>query len=220
LDIYEIDRTALKIGHLSTIVIDEVDDLIGIPSRVTRKAEKEWKNFKRHPPPSFTLLTKIFASTKPDVVNDQNLSSQPLQSNILEHHESMQKSIQVIMSSATVHSNLKDYLVKETKWLNSDFVFISGHEKCGDSIGNKNSGGDTKHYALVITRDGHVKNIDDVHAVSTTKLQVTDGQAEGAAEVLWNAEEEPGEPSLSHGSLQQGWLFLIQNFQTHSHQLL
>ena len=165
LEIYDKDKESLQIESLSTLVIDEVDHVIGLPSESTRKKylPKAWKNFRKHPTAGRLLLNGIFTSRRPDAPSDIGPKSKNTRERLIEPDSSVP--MQVVMASATVDRGLVDYLT-EMHWLgssNTRYAIIHGQDISKSKVKDSVSSAVTYH-ALVVARDGRILNVKDVLA--------------------------------------------------------
>lgn len=175
LDVFNEDKDALQLDNLSTVVIDEVDHVIGLPSESTRTKflPKAWRNFRKHPTPGRILLNDIFSVRRPEAPSDiqrENVKDRESSSKTedgLPMRSSSSTPLQVVMSSATVDQGLIDYLT-EMHWLGSSearYSIIRGEESTESKADQNGSSSSTVTYhALVVTRDGQIVNLQDVSA--------------------------------------------------------
>ncbi|KLO09330.1 P-loop containing nucleoside triphosphate hydrolase protein [Schizopora paradoxa] len=143
LDIYASDASALQVDTLSTIYVDEVDHLIGVPAPYIRKSSEEraWRNFKKHPSVTRQLLDGI-----------------------LREHGSKTSGVQLVMSSATIHENLVEYLTEEG-WLGDDYVYISGKKvaaKTSFAVERSSEQAQVFHHAIVVHGNAKPQNLQDI----------------------------------------------------------
>lgn len=187
MDIYNMAPAALQIESLATIAVDEVDYLIDIPSPHLRKAREAtaWRNFRKHPSPTRQLLDAIMQARKPGSVPLVHLTTvHPLKrgapSRLTNHADrprgaaetqnlanSSVKPIQVIMTSATAHSNLRDYVLRDTRWIGGDegnYLSVLGREVNQRHVHMaevfQGARPEVVHHAFIVSRDGQLANID------------------------------------------------------------
>ncbi|THH06812.1 hypothetical protein EW145_g3823 [Phellinidium pouzarii] len=167
-EIYQEDREALQIEDLATLVIDEVDYLLDVPAPYLRKKREEaaWKNFRKHPSAARLLLEEILPRRKPGAVP---LAEVDYNDDDDRHRRSARRRgvsgrpLQVLVSSATVHSNLTDYLW-EARWMGDDRVVISGKQVAKTNAHIIYEDGkdepEVVHHAFVVSASGNVSNVD------------------------------------------------------------
>ncbi|KAF9462129.1 P-loop containing nucleoside triphosphate hydrolase protein [Collybia nuda] len=127
-DIFQEDAQALQLTGLSTVVVDEVDYLIETipkkdPNKSFRKAfEKASRKLLAHPGVTRELLDIIYVKRKE--INERRRDEPGL----TQHRRTSTSRVgdgtapQLIMSSATLRSHLRNYLFEESGWLNRDQV--------------------------------------------------------------------------------------------------
>ena len=116
LEAYKVDKEALQLERLSTVVVDEVDYLVPTVAKDPKKSywkayEKEVRKVRKHPGPTREILDIVYARRKELWEEQQGYNDVP----------------QLILSSATLRAHLKDYLFYESGWLNGlNLVKIGG----------------------------------------------------------------------------------------------
>ncbi|KAF9569872.1 P-loop containing nucleoside triphosphate hydrolase protein [Agrocybe pediades] len=166
-EVYEEDKTALKLDTLSTVVVDEVDYLVDIDDKNRRKI--------KHPGPTREMLDVIYARRKelcenqydPSEDEEGQYESAAEWRNGKEREEEIP---QLILSSATLKVHFKNFLFTESGWLNSyNLVKISGDKKSG--------AGRIMHSILVTTENG-VKNIEGAVQIAREEEEIRGMEAE------------------------------------------
>jgi hypothetical protein len=180
-DIYKADPEALQLKTLSTVVLDEADEMItAVPTLKDNKKKTEIirKRVEKHPHPTSQMLDVIYASRI-----KANLDSN--QAGGEKRHRS---DPQLIISSATLRTNLKRYLYGEKgllrrgklqKIFGVGFEDEEGHdveehpEVDGAVSRSEGNFGQRKitHCALLVSADGKVRNIP--RAVASTPQENT-----------------------------------------------
>jgi len=135
MDVYERHPKLLQLDTLSTVVVDEVDYLVETPSRkdpgksFKKAAEKAKRKLLAHPGPTRHLLNTIY-SRRIEVNqrrNDEAGWEIEKRRSGLPSDTMMPPSPQLVVSSATLRTHLRDYLYNESGWLDRDRVVkISG----------------------------------------------------------------------------------------------
>ncbi|KAF8585555.1 P-loop containing nucleoside triphosphate hydrolase protein [Ramaria rubella] len=140
-EIMETDRAALQIPTLDTVVVDEVDYLLPVPPQGASKKDK--RKWEAHPPPTLKLLNALFA--------DRSKIKR------MENSMSWRFPLQAVFASATLRHYLRRFLFGETIWMDrySEVVKIDFERE-----GKKDDVGMVKHYALVVDKQGAVRNLD------------------------------------------------------------
>ncbi|TDL28719.1 P-loop containing nucleoside triphosphate hydrolase protein [Rickenella mellea] len=214
LEIYDADQHALDINTLSTVVADEVDYLIDLPSENLNpeNAHRAWKNFTNHPSPTRKLLGEILQARKPGARSGTEHSTKDETSDRASsqnapkpagHLLQKQRSLQVVLSSATVTSNLMDYM-HNMHWL-EDYVHL-------DSIRpRKREIQEVTYHALIVDRDGRMKNMDGVLDNPENSFAFQNVPMESATDV---SGDQPGTPRVSedgdkHPNQKGRWLGIL-----------
>jgi superfamily II DNA/RNA helicase len=183
MDAYKEDRWALNLFTLSTIVLDEVDYLIKtVPRKDRNKSyglahEKAEKKVARHPGETRRFLDAVYR-------NEWNERRYSYGRSEGEDRRKWKKP-QLILTSATLHVHLKNFLFEQSGWLNKDhLVKISRDDERKKSEGKKTEPtgkqGTVLHSVLVVA-EGESKNIDGARVVP--ELKWTEGEAGVEAEV-------------------------------------
>jgi hypothetical protein len=137
LEVHKMDKEAVQLGMLSTVVVDEVDYLV--PTVVKDRKNSYWKAYEKaskkirmHPGPAREILDIIYArrkelgrihTTQKRMMNSRYNSAEEWR-NYIEAEEEIP---QLVLSSATLRVHLKDYLFGESGWLNGyNLVKING----------------------------------------------------------------------------------------------
>ncbi|KAF4623783.1 hypothetical protein D9613_002083 [Agrocybe pediades] len=166
-EVYEEDKTALKLDTLSTVVVDEVDYLVDIDDKNRRKI--------KHPGPTREMLDVIYARRKELCENqyDPSEDEEGQYESVAEwrnEKEREEEIPQLILSSATLKVHFKNFLFTESGWLNSyNLVKISGDKKSG--------AGRIMHSILVTTENG-VKNIEGAVQIAREEEEIRGMEAE------------------------------------------
>jgi len=173
-EVYDQDSEVLMLDTLSTVVVDEVDYLVDIDERNKKKI--------KHEGPTREMLNVIYARRKELCENqyDPAEDEEGLYESAAEWRNEKEREEgipQLILSSATLKVQFKNYLFTESGWLNSyNLVKISGDKESGE--------GRILHSILVATENG-VKNIEGAVKVKEEEESVV--EEDGAEE-----EEEAG----------------------------
>lgn len=187
MDVYKEKREALKLSTLSTIVVDEVDYLIETvarkdPNKSYRLAyDKAKRKVARHPGLTRAFLDIVYSKRKE--WNERRYSSE--RSEWEEEGtvgRELEKTPQLILSSATLHVHLKNYLFEESGWLNKDNlvkIFGDGERKKSENLNAGHSAptgkeGRVLHSVLVVSEE-ETKNV--AGAIEVPELKWTKGEA-------------------------------------------
>ncbi|KAI5123775.1 hypothetical protein M0805_000364 [Coniferiporia weirii] len=172
-EIYQEDRRALQVENLATLVVDEVDYLLDVPPPYVRKRREgaAWKNFRKHPSSTRLLLEEILPMRRPGAMrlseadeedSDDEYSRGPKQRGTSRRLMATPP-LQVVMSSATVHSNLTDHLW-DARWLKDGCMMISGKQLAKTNAHMIYDDGQNKsevvHHAFVVSLDGKLSNVE------------------------------------------------------------
>lgn len=164
-DIYTLDSKVLQLDTLTTIAADEADYLLDVPAPYVMNTKKSsaWKNFRKHPSLTRQLLEATLPERKPGALK---LGEFDDEEHIGSHWKNKMREssglgpLQVIMSSATLHSNLRQYLVN-ARWLSDGWVHINGEEVLERNshilMGKK---AEVVHHAFIVTKDGRLSNVE------------------------------------------------------------
>ncbi|KAG6862409.1 hypothetical protein C0995_011849 [Termitomyces sp. Mi166 len=174
MDVYNQDSEALQLGHLSSVVVDEVDYLIETvpkkdPNRSYYKATlKAKRKLLAHPGVTRQLLDVIYSQRKKTNAMRKDEPGIVQELRRREMHKYPTDEPQLIFSSATLRRHLNNYLFEESGWLNRDNLLkVRGNKnallevKKQDSDTNPDHGlGGTgiSHSVLLVSEDG-IKNI-------------------------------------------------------------
>ncbi|KAF5323352.1 hypothetical protein D9611_005800 [Ephemerocybe angulata] len=130
LDVYQHEPELLQLRSLSSVVVDEVDYLIETVSRkdpnksFKRATEKAKRKLLTHPGPTRQLLDVIYDSRKE--VNEKRIDEPGMEiakrRSGLSSANSMPPSPQLVLSSATLRTHLKNFVYDESGWLDKDNV--------------------------------------------------------------------------------------------------
>jgi hypothetical protein len=198
MDLYESDPEVLQLDTLSCVAVDEVDYLIETPGRkdpnkTFKKAmEKARKKLLAHPGATRQLLDMIYARRKevnerrrdePGAELMKRRSGQPSEND-------MPPSPQLVLSSATLRTHLRNYVYDESGWLDKDNVVkISGTgvkpadvESSVDTAPGEAANVSTVQHSVLLVSEERVRNIPNaVPAGSTSISSVGEAVTEGAA---------------------------------------
>ncbi len=206
LEVHKINKEALQLETLSTVVVDEVDYLVPTvarkdPGKSYRKAyEKALKKLRMHPGPTREVLDIIYARRKelwenpysPQEDVEQRYNSVEEWRNDVEAEEEIP---QLILSSATLRVHLKDYLFEEIGWLNGfnlvKIVAENGVPRVegGGLVSEADEGAEKKKF-----KRGNIEH--SILVVSDTGVENVEGAIEGQPEEtneIREAEEEAEE---------------------------
>ncbi|KAH8120442.1 P-loop containing nucleoside triphosphate hydrolase protein [Phellopilus nigrolimitatus] len=160
-EIFETDRQALQVEDLATLVVDEVDYLLDIPPPYVRQSRHgaAWKNFNKHPSLARRLLEEILPLRKPGAVPlaQAEFDDKP------KIRTTTTRPIQVVMSSATVHSNLTEHLM-DARWMREDGIILSGKKLAKTNahmiLEDDKERTEVVHHAFVVSAGGHLANVE------------------------------------------------------------
>ncbi|KAH9846810.1 P-loop containing nucleoside triphosphate hydrolase protein [Lenzites betulinus] len=164
LDVVQANPKALPLDGLSTVLVDEVDYLIGsVPNLKDEFARKKIeRKVNRHPGPTRLLLDRIYSRPAPTPVDSRPHGRQ------LENARP-----QLVMMSATLRNHLRRFLLADSGWFDNSsgkLVRITGEvsphnpqkeqgtqpeESAERTIGGTN----VQHHVLVVSEDGDITNI-------------------------------------------------------------
>lgn len=144
-------KKTLTLDSVSTVVLDEADHLLRVPSNNTPlSVQRRWR---KHPPVVRDMLTEIF-KLRPKS-NDQALA-QPSQTS-----PPPSPPIQLVLVSATLRPAVRKFLYLETKWLSQK----PGQTVTIESTKAMDPRNDpVRHYGLFVDVSGRVRNIMDPEA--------------------------------------------------------
>ena len=188
LEAYKVDKEALRLETLSTVVVDEVDYLVPTVAKDPKKSywkayEKEVRKVRKHPGPTREILHIVYGRRKelwekryePDEDVGQRYNSVEEWRNDVEAQEGIP---QLVLSSATLRAHLKDYLFYESGWLNGfNLVKISGPAE------KKSLGAGKVEHSILVVSDTGAKNVEGA----------VEGQSAEGKESFQEAEEEAEE---------------------------
>ncbi|KAI8901335.1 P-loop containing nucleoside triphosphate hydrolase protein [Globomyces pollinis-pini] len=137
LELYE--AKSIDVSRLQTIVVDEIDRVVSTQSRYSTLNAKY--NRKIHPMPAEILLEKIISQRKQSVQLQQTLDK-----NLID--QSKQRSLQLIISSATLNNPTRNYL-KSKEWFNNP-IFLNL---------NSNPPITVNHQCLLLKTTGEMINV-------------------------------------------------------------
>lgn len=170
LEVHRMDKEAVQVGMLKTVVVDEVDYLVRTVVKDRKNSywkayENALKKIRTHPGPTREILDIIYERRKelwenpykPEEDEEHRHNSIGEWRNDVEAEESIP---QLVLSSATLRVHLKDYLFGESGWLNGyNLVKISG-EIPGAAVGeNQEKIREIEHSILVVSDTG-VQSVD------------------------------------------------------------
>lgn len=186
LEVFKEDADALQLKTLSAVVVDEADYLLESIPRLDSKIEmaKTRKKLDRHPSPTKQLLDAIFAvrvQAKQSIVWDED-GEPPRRSGPL-------SSTQLILSSATLRNHLKLY-VRANGWLGShkDVTGSGSPTEVLDNEIDGLGGSGIQHYALVVSADGDIVNIEGARKLRPSAFPES---SDSPATVFDSSDEEP-----------------------------
>lgn len=138
-EILESDKEALQIPTLDTVVVDEVDYLLPVPTLGASK--KEIRKWEAHPPPTLKLLNALFEDRSKLRRKDNTMP--------------WRFPLQAVFSSATLRHYLRRFFFNQTLWMSrySEVVKIDFEKEAKKGVDT------VKHYALVVDKDGAVRNM-------------------------------------------------------------
>ncbi|KZS93097.1 P-loop containing nucleoside triphosphate hydrolase protein [Sistotremastrum niveocremeum HHB9708] len=160
LDIYDKDARALHVSSLDLIAVDEIDYLLGLPTK--RADVTAWKNFRRHPSALRRLLDGIFKA------RPKSFELEKIDNEIGEREPGQSKPIRLVAFSATLSHHTRRFLYSETKWMSRDVDAIRI-----DLSPERERVAGIEHHALVVSQDGR--------AVNLTNYQIKKHKRENAA---------------------------------------
>ncbi|KAF9474090.1 P-loop containing nucleoside triphosphate hydrolase protein [Pholiota conissans] len=202
-EIYEADKDgkALRLEMLNTVVVDEVDYLVQTAARKVegksfRKAyDKAVKKVERHPGPTRAILDMIYKGRKALAENpyDPEEDRKARYESVAEwrnEKEAEQQNPQLVLSSATLRVHLKDYLFRESGWLNPYNLakIVGEREECRAIEKQKIV------HSVVIASDAEIKNVEEAVPGPREEAEVTEEtreeeEAEEDVNVYWNERE-------------------------------
>ncbi|KAJ2919242.1 hypothetical protein MD484_g1123, partial [Candolleomyces efflorescens] len=182
MDIYEANPDVLQLDTLSSVVVDEVDYLIETlarkdPSKSFKLAiEKAKRKLLAHPGTTRQLLDVIYARRKE--VNARRQDEPGLEiarrRSGLPSSRPMPPSPQLVVSSATLRTHLRNYLYDESGWLDKDNVVKisgtgtkpAGDVQAKDGTGKEDGNAPVEHSVLLVSEQ-RVRNIPGAAAGSS-----------------------------------------------------
>ncbi|PFH54772.1 hypothetical protein AMATHDRAFT_306 [Amanita thiersii Skay4041] len=198
MDVWHKDKEVLQLPFLSTVVVDEVDYLIETapkkdPKKSFRSAMlKAAKKIRTHPGCTRELLNVIYAKRK------EYHEWQQDDPRLLQHKRLLNlgqrypinpavRSPQLVLSSATLRSHLRNYLYEESGWLNkantlkvkgahksssSNFPGAGDHEILGGAKTSTPNGHGIITHSILVVSDKSVVNVKGAVAVETVDPNV------------------------------------------------
>ncbi|PVG04792.1 P-loop containing nucleoside triphosphate hydrolase protein [Serendipita vermifera] len=152
-------RPQFTLDAVSTIVLEEADSLLKIPSNNTpASVQKRWR---KHPPVVRDILTDVF-KLRPKVVPETNKL-------VKEKYNKKPRPlreytpVQLILSSATLRPAIRKHLFLETKWLSQEPEGTVTIEATKDMDRRQDP---VRHYGLFVDVYGNIRNIMDPEADS------------------------------------------------------
>lgn len=174
MDVYETNPRVLQLDTLSSVVVDEVDYLIETlarkdPSKSFKQAiDKAKRKLLAHPGTTRQLLDVIYARRKE--VNARRQDEPGLEiarrRSGVPSSTPMPPSPQLVVSSATLRTHLRNYLYDESGWLDKDNVVkISGtgakpaeEVQANTGAGKEGENASVEHSVLLVSEQ-RVRNI-------------------------------------------------------------
>ena len=162
-------RATLKLDSISTLVVDEVDYLLDIPPPYVRKLKERsaWVNFRKHPSLTRQLLEDLLPTRKPgalplEQVDINDGEGKKRHASMRPRFERSARPLQIVMSSASVHSNVVKYL-RDARWVDDDCLILSGKKILKDIahmlLNQKMEEPKIVHHAFVVSStDGRLSN--------------------------------------------------------------
>jgi superfamily II DNA/RNA helicase len=156
-------RSQFTLNAVSTIVLEEADSLLKIPSGNTPASiQKRWR---KHPPVIRDILADVFkqrpkvAPERVKLVNEKyNKKPQVTDTS---------NPVQLILSSATLRPAVRKHLFLETKWLSQEPGGTVTIEATKDMDKREDP---VRHYGLFVDVYGNIRNIKDPEADSEEAL--------------------------------------------------
>lgn len=189
-DVFREDPQALQLSGLSTVVVDEVDYLIEtVPKKDPKKSfqksfEKANRKLVAHPGVTRELLNTIYARRKE--MNERRRDEPGVTQHRRRNASAAEDGAapQLIVSSATLRSHLRNYLFEESGWLNRDhLVKVKG---TGKKVEEKAVEVETAHDGLGGTDISH-----SVLVVSDTEIQNIEGAIPAKVPETANRKADP-----------------------------
>jgi superfamily II DNA/RNA helicase len=150
-DCWSKGKQLFTLDSVSTVVLEEADSLLRIPSNNTPpEVQKRWR---KHPPAVRELLAEIF-KTRPKHGVIRNNDAE------LRHNSSSQphSPVQMVLVSATLRPAVRRFLFLETKWLSQE----PGQTLQIDGTKETDRRQDpVRHYGLFVDVSGSIRNIRD-----------------------------------------------------------
>lgn len=154
-DCWKKGRHLFTLDAVSTVVLDEADSLLKIPSNNTPlKVQKRWR---KHPPVVRELLADIFKLRPKNAIQTQAHQTSPIIPDT-SHHMISPTPVQIILVSATLRPAVRKFLFLETKWVSHEpgqTVQIDGTRQTDTRCDP------VRHYGLFVDVSGSIRNIRD-----------------------------------------------------------
>jgi DEAD/DEAH box helicase len=203
---------------VSTIVLEEADILLRVPSGNTPKdVQRRWR---KHPPIVRELLADVFKlrpknGPAPKIDNHYSLK----EGSNLPDPIPVPKSVQLVLASATLRPAVRKFLFLETKWLSQE----SGKTLTIESTRAMDQRRDpVRHYGLFVDVSGSMRNLrddDDEEDFSTlsdptvasdpeSDSETSEGEDEGVGEEDEGGFEQYADGMASPGGETCGWFLL------------
>ncbi|KAG8802524.1 hypothetical protein FRC16_009370, partial [Serendipita sp. 398] len=184
-------KSQLMLDSVSTIVLEEADSLLKIPSNNTPlNVQKKWR---KHPPVIPDLLQDVFKlrpKNSGPQEEDGAISSVAKNGKRSIQTASKKPPVQLVLVSATLRPAVRKFIFLETQWLSNQpgqTLTIEGtkaQDKRNDPV---------RHYGLFVDVSGRIRNIEDVEDEAGDSEQSASVQEESLEEV----DRDEGEESTS-----------------------
>jgi hypothetical protein len=183
-DVLKADASALQLPYISTIVVDEGDELIAsIPNVRKTKFEQMKRKHERHPSVAGLIVDAILAAQAPKRTFAHK-GKQTWQGSSADERRSTRPPLQLVLSSATLRNHLRRHLTSREGWLTrgtQGTAWINGTSGAPTTTSALSTSTDNDagvlggtgilHSVLVVTPDGTVSNIEG--AVNPPPMAVT-----------------------------------------------
>ncbi len=220
MDVWSKDQQALQLSCLSTVVVDEVDYLVEtLPKKDANKSFRPavvqaTKRLLAHPGVTRGLLDTIYGKRK-ELYEQRKDEPGLVQHKRRENQEGKNLSPssiplpQLILCSATLRGHLRNYLFRESGWLNKDNLLVYKGAVMTGSTSSQSQGGDdvakskkinviggtgVSHSVLIVSNEG-ITNIEGALACQPGEQDVNYNNPV-TPEAIFGAGTEPEAPSL------------------------
>ncbi|KAF9022946.1 P-loop containing nucleoside triphosphate hydrolase protein [Hymenopellis radicata] len=147
-DVCEQDPSVIPFPEISTVIVDEIDYLVeAVPRSIyPRKVEKETRRLRKHPGVTSELLSRIYESRLAERSRDEFVAEPATVP-------------QLVVSSATVRSNLSNKLFFTSGWMRKHNTSIIHGPNYDKDVIARGMGGVGVHHSVLIVQNNEAKNI-------------------------------------------------------------